>query len=165
MFQSGWTNVATYTFYLKGFIMVWYYKNEEVFDLPECIGFVYQITHITSGRKYIGKKLKHFTKTSVKTVTLKSGIKKKKKVKSQVESDWRTYYGSCAELQKDVLELGTENFHREILSYEFTKGNLSYTEARLQFQHKVLESDDYYNGIIACRINKRHIKIDLLSQM
>jgi hypothetical protein len=145
--------------------MVWFYKDEEVTELPECIGYVYRITCIPSGRKYIGKKLKHFTKTSIKTVTLKSGVKKKKKVKSQVESDWRTYYGSCESLKKDVLELGEENFHREILSYEHTKGNLSYQEARLQFHYKVLESDDYYNGIIACRINKRHIKIDLLSQM
>ena len=144
--------------------MSWYYKNEEVTELPECVGFVYRITNLKTGRKYIGKKLKLFAKMSVKTVTLKSGIKKKKKVKTQVESDWRSYYGSCAELQKDVLELGEQNFHREILSYEHSKGNLSYQEAKLQFQYKVLESDEYYNGIIGCRVNARHLKVGLLTQ-
>ena len=29
---------------------------------------------------------------------------------------------------------------------------MSYIEAELQFKHKVLLSDDYYNGIINCRI-------------
>lgn len=146
---------------IQGITMVWYYQNGEVTELPECVGFIYIITNTQTGRRYIGKKLSFFSKTSIKTILLKSGVKKKKKVKSQVESDWRTYYGSCLELQKDVLELGAENFHREILSYEHSKGDLSYAEIREQILNKVLENPLlWYNGILSCKIHRRHLTIN-----
>lgn len=138
--------------------MSWYYKNEEVTELPDCVGFVYKITCIHTGRKYLGKKLKYFTKTKTINIVLKSGVKKKKKIKISIESDWRDYFGSCVELQRDILELGSDNFYREIMSYEISKGNLSYEEARLQFHYNVLKSNDYYNGIISCKIHKKHLK-------
>jgi hypothetical protein len=138
---------------------MWTYKDVIIDELPDCIGFVYKITNTISGRAYIGKKLKCFTKTSLKTITLKSGIKKKKKVKTLVESDWRTYWSSSVELQKDVKELGEENFTREVVLYCQTKGTLSYREAELQFQHKVLEYPDlWYNGIIQIKIHRSHVK-------
>lgn len=139
--------------------MSWTYKEELVLELPECVGFVYKITNLTTGRAYIGKKLSHFAKTSLKTVTLKSGVKKKKKIKTQVESDWKAYWSSSVELQKDVTELGEDKFTREILLYCQSKGSLSYREAELQFYHKVLEHPDlWYNGIINCKIHRNHIK-------
>jgi hypothetical protein len=138
--------------------MSWYYQDKLVEQLPEeCIGFVYLITNNISGRKYIGKKLAKFSKTTVKTVTLKNGTKKKKKIRSKVESDWRDYYGSSPNLQKDIDELGTENFTREILYYCNSKAQCSYIEAREQFSRKVLESDDYYNGHIQVRVHGSHI--------
>ena len=137
---------------------MWYCGEDEIAELPDCVGFVYKITNIISGRAYIGKKLKFFTKSSIKTVTLKSGIKKKKKVKKQVESDWRTYWSSSVDLQQDVKELGEENFTREILFYCQSKAECTYRESSEQFRLKVLESDDFYNGQISCRIHKSHIK-------
>ena len=116
------------------------------------------ITNVTSGRKYIGKKLAKFSKTTVKTVKLKNGTKKKKKIRSKVDSDWRDYYGSSPNLQKDIDTLGIENFTREILYYCNSKAQCSYIEAREQFSRKVLESDDYYNGQIAVRVHGSHIK-------
>ena len=140
--------------------MSWLYEGVEVTELPECVGFVYLIINNKSSRSYIGKKLSHFTKTSIKTVTLKSGIKKKKKVKTQVESDWRTYWSSSVELQNDVKELGEENFTREILFYCQSKGNLSYIELREQILNKVLEDSTlWYNGIIQAKIHKSHVKL------
>jgi hypothetical protein len=60
--------------------MSWYYQNSLVEQLPDdCVGFVYMITNAVSGRKYIGKKLAKFAKTTYKTVKLKNGTKKKKK--------------------------------------------------------------------------------------
>jgi Putative endonuclease segE, GIY-YIG domain len=139
---------------------MWTHGDDIVDVLPVCVGFVYLITNLTTNRKYIGKKLSHFTKTSIKTVTLKSGVKKKKKVKKQVESDWKTYWSSSLELQNDVKIFGEENFTREILFYCTSKGNLSYTEAREQFAHKVLEFPDlWYNGIISCKIHRNHVKL------
>jgi hypothetical protein len=139
--------------------MSWYYQNELVVELPEdCIGFVYLITNLTSGRQYIGKKLAKFSKTTYKTVKLKNGNKKRKKIRSKIDSDWREYYGSNDQLNKDVEQLGPENFKREILYYCATKAECTYIEAREQFTRRVLESDDYYNGHIQCRVHGSHIK-------
>jgi hypothetical protein len=138
---------------------MWTFNNKIVEELPEdCVGFVYEITNLTNNRKYIGKKLSKFSKTSYKTVTLKNGTKKKKKIKSKVDSDWMEYYGSSLELNKDVETLGKNNFTREILFYCKSKAECSYVEAREQFSRKVLESDDYYNMQISCRIHGSHIK-------
>ena len=138
--------------------MTWLHENLPVETLPEdCVGFVYIITNLISGRKYIGKKLAKFSKTTYKTVKLKNGTKKKKKIRSKIDSDWITYYGSSPELTKDVTELGKENFKREILFYCSSKSECSYIEAREQFQHKVLESKDYYNGHIQVRVHGSHI--------
>ena len=138
--------------------MSWYYNNQEITELPEdCVGFVYLIVNKANGRMYIGKKLAKFSKTTYKTVTLKNGTKKKKKIKGKVESDWLDYYGSSNELNKDVESLGKENFSREILFFCKSKAECSYIEAREQFARKVLESDDYYNNNIMCRIHGSHI--------
>jgi len=138
---------------------MWTYQNQVVETLPEdCIGFVYLITNLTNGRKYIGKKLAKFSKTTYKTVTLKNGTKKKKKIRSKIDSDWQTYWSSSDELKKDIELLGQNNFTREILFYCKSKSECTYVEARTQFERKVLESDDYYNGQISCRIHQSHIK-------
>jgi hypothetical protein len=138
--------------------MSWYYENIEITQLPEdCIGFVYIITNTLSGRMYIGKKLAKFSKTTYKTVKLKNGTKKKKKIRSKIDSDWLTYYGSSPELSKDIAQLGQENFRREILFYCKSKAECSYIEAREQFSRRVLESKDYYNGHIQVRVHGSHI--------
>ena len=139
--------------------MVWLYENIQIDSLPEdCVGFVYLITNNVSGRKYIGKKLAKFSKTSYKVIKLKNGNKKRKKIKSKIDSDWQLYYGSNDQLNQDILALGADNFTREILFYCKSKAECSYVEAREQFNHRVLESDDYYNGQIVCRIHGSHIK-------
>ena len=139
--------------------MSWYYQNKLVEELPEdCVGFVYLIVNKANNRMYIGKKLAKFSKTTYKTVKLKNGTKKKKRVKSKVDSDWLDYYGSSDELNRDVENLGKENFTREILFFCKSKAECSYVEAREQFGRKVLESDDYYNGQISVRVHGSHIK-------
>ena len=139
--------------------MVWLYENTQIEQLPDdCVGFVYLITNNVTGRKYIGKKLAKFSKTTYKVVKLKNGNKKRKKIKSKIDSDWQLYYGSNDQLNKDIQALGADNFTREILFYCTSKATCSYIEAREQFNHRVLESDDYYNGQIVCRIHGSHIK-------
>jgi hypothetical protein len=139
--------------------MSWTYQNQPVEVLPEeCVGFVYLITNTLTGRKYIGKKLAKFSKTTYKTVKLKNGTKKKKRIRGKIDSDWREYYGSSPALTADVTQLGTANFTREILFYCNSKSECSYIEAREQFSRRVLESNDYYNGHIQVRVHGSHIK-------
>ena len=132
--------------------MSWLFESKEIEALPEdCVGFVYLITNLTNNRKYIGKKLARF-KTS------KPPLKgRKNRRRGTKESDWREYYGSNDELNKDIEQLGTENFQREILYYCNSKAECSYIEAREQFRHKVLESQEYYNGHIQVRVHGSHI--------
>ena len=137
----------------------WYYNDKQVDELPEgTVGFVYLITNLTNDRKYIGKKLASFRKT-------KPPLKgRKNKRRTTVESDWRTYFGSSDELNIDVEQLGTDNFKREILFYCTSKSQLSYVEAREQFNHKVLESDEYYNGHIRVRVHGKGILNKIITE-
>ena len=127
--------------------MQWTYKGKSIETLPEdCEAFVYLITNTTNNKKYIGKKLAKFKKTRP---PLKG---KKNKRRSKVESDWQDYWGSSDHLQQDVQELGEDKFTREILYYCESRGIASYLEAREQFERRVLETDEYYNGIINVRV-------------
>ena len=134
--------------------MQWIYKNEPVEQLPEdCVGFVYIITNIVSGRMYVGKKLARFKTTRYKMHTQKNGKKIRKKIRGAVASDWQEYYGSSDQLNRDVESLGRDRFQREILYYCRSKAECNYIEAREQFARKVLESDQYYNGHIRVRVH------------
>jgi hypothetical protein len=138
--------------------MTWLYQGTVVDVLPEeCVGFVYLITNKTDHRMYIGKKLAKFSKTTYKVVKQKNGVKKKKRIRSKIDSDWKEYYGSNDQLNKDVESLGRDNFIREILHYCNSKAVCSYIEAKEQFDRKVLESTDYYNGQISVRVHGSHI--------
>ena len=132
--------------------MIWTYLQQPIEEIPEgYIGFVYLITNLTTGQKYIGKKLAQFKKTRP---PLKG---KRLKRRTTVESDWRDYWGSSERLQADVNALGPENFTREILYLCKSKAEMSYLEAREQFERRVLETDNYYNGIINVRVGGSNI--------
>jgi len=132
--------------------MSWTYKNKTVEIIPDnVVGFVYEITNTTNGRKYIGKKLARFKRSRPPL----KGRKNKRRYK--VDSDWQEYYGSSDELSEDVEKLGKEKFTREILFFCYSKAELSYIEAREQFARKVLESNDYYNGHIRVRVHGKGI--------
>jgi len=127
--------------------MDWTYCGDKITELPEGVeAFVYLITNLTNDRKYVGKKLAKFKVT-------KPPLKgKKNKRRSTKESDWRDYWGSSDHLNADVAELGTDKFTREIIHMCPSRGVASYLEAREQFERRVLETDEYYNGIINVRV-------------
>lgn len=142
--------------------MLWSYKNSTVTDIPDgdAIGFVYLITNTQTGKRYIGKKNFYAAQTRIKTVVVKStGVKKKKKIRSKVESNWKDYYGSSEDVKRDVGLLGTEFFSREVLKLCYSKGELSYYEAKFQFEKDVLlDPEMWYNNWISVRVQRVHLK-------
>ncbi len=128
----------------------WLYKEKALEEVPpKAIGFVYLITHLPSGKMYIGRKLFWSSKT-------KQVKGKKKKIK--VESDWRDYWSSSESIKLMVENEGACAFRREILHIVFNKGSLNYLEAREQFDRRVLENPDlYFNGQIQCRVHWSHV--------
>jgi hypothetical protein len=130
--------------------MTWIYENENLTEIPEgAIGFVYCITNTATNKKYIGKKLFHFTKT-------KQVKGKKKKIK--VDSDWETYFGSNKELNEHVNLLGQDKFYREILRICYSKGEMTYYETKHIFAVDAVISDHFYNDWVMCRVRRSHIK-------
>lgn len=129
----------------------WIYKDKDFTEeqIGDNYGFVYLITNLKTGKKYIGKKFFYSSRTKQ--------VKGKKK-RLKVSSDWQTYYGSNEELKKDVIMHGKEFFKREILHLCLSKGAAGYLEAKEQFVNGVLESDDYYNTWIMVRVRKSHLK-------
>lgn len=101
---------------------------------------------------YVGKK----TFWSRKTLPPLKG--KTRKRRSIVESDWKTYYGSSDLVKQLLVEHGEQNFHREILFFCRSKGEMGFLEAKEQFARNVLLDDRYYNGIINCRVHRNHVQ-------
>jgi len=134
--------------------MTWYYKDEEFTSemIGDYVGFVYLITDKSNNKKYVGKKL---LTSKRKLPPLKGKTRRRTVVK---ETDWQKYYGSSEEVKLMVEEKGSDNFQREILFLCKSKGELGYIEAKYQFEHDVLLRDDYYNGIIQCKIHRNHVR-------
>ena len=134
-------------------MLSWTYQGQPFTSdmIGDNIGFVYQITNLNNGKKYIGKKWFWSTK---KLPPLK-GKKRKRTVKK--ESDWMKYFGSSEEVKLLVEQHGEDNFQREILRLCKTKGECTYYEAKLQFDFDVLLRDDYYNEFIGCKIHSKHL--------
>lgn len=111
-------------------------------------GFIYKITCLITGKKYIGKK-------QCKSILKRKPLKGKKNKRHEViETDWKIYTSSSRELNEDILKYGKDNFEFEIIEICDSKFALAYREAKIQFDEEVLLRDDYYNGIINLRVSK-----------
>ena len=133
--------------------MTWYYNNKPVTTAPEeYVGFVYEILDSLNQKRYIGKKLMWTTK---KLPPLKG---KKNKRHKRIETDWQSYYGSSDKLNAERKVTGNQHFKRKILIWCANKNQMSYHETRLHFELEVLLKDEYYNGIISCRITNRGLR-------
>jgi len=123
----------------------WLYKGELLLESPEnYFGFVYLITNLKSGKKYIGRK--YFGTT--RRVKVK-GKKRRRVVRK--DSNWREYTGSSKILNNDIEKLGKKNFKFEILILGETKGQVNYLEENLHHKFHVSIKEEYYNDCIGPR--------------
>jgi len=142
--------------------MQWNYQNkiiQEISDLPEgAFGFIYQTTHLPTGKKYIGKKSLIYNlkkKLGKKEKALWEG-KGRPPIYKRVlkESDWKTYYGSHA----FIKEAHDYDLHRQILQIAYNKKELTYLECKYQFILEVLEKKKYLNDNILGKFYDRDFK-------
>jgi hypothetical protein len=133
----------------EGVVPMWLY-GENIFkeeDIGDATGFVYLIINNDNGKRYIGKKL--FTKS-------KTYQKNKKKRRTRVGSDWLSYVGSNKVLKEDATS--GADLTKIILHLCSSKGWMSYYETLEILERKALQSEQYYNEYISCRINSKHLK-------
>ena len=135
--------------------MSWIYRGSAYTPTEDIQGFVYLITNLTNGKKYIGKK--NFW-TVKKLPPLKGKVNRRHKL---VATDWQDYYGSSDKLKADIQQLGKHAFKREILKLCANKTMMSYWETKLQFDYDVLTRTDFYNEFISCRINANGLRDEL----
>lgn len=121
---------------------MWLYEDIEITSIEQMpvdsYGFIYEITHIPSGRKYLGKKVLQFNRT----LPALKGEKRKRKMSK--ESDWKTYYGSHPEFKQLIKEGKQEELRREILMFVPSKKLLTYYELKHLCMKEVLEPGSIY---------------------
>jgi hypothetical protein len=136
---------------------MWLYQNKEVLsleDLPQdTYGFIYIVTHLPSGKSYIGKKsLFHNVKKKLTKKQLAEQTGRGRKPTTEIiqkESDWKTYYGSAKPILDLIKEGKQEEFTREILQLVPNKKLLTYYECKYLFMLGVIEQQDgYFNDNI-----------------
>jgi hypothetical protein len=147
---------------------MWLYKEKEIneiTDMPEnTFGFIYEVTHTPTGRKYLGKKQlmsvqkKALGKKELALITDGRASKKKTIIK---ESDWKTYYGSHIEIKQLIKDKKHLDFTREILMFTPNKKLHTYYENKFLFSKGVIEPDSNY---INDNIEGRYFKKDFATQ-
>jgi len=132
--------------------MNWLYYEDEITNIsqfPEnTYGFIYKVTHSTTGRVYIGKKVLYHNQKKKLTkaeLELSTGRGRKSLYKIvQKESDWKSYYGSQKEIKELITQGKKDEFKREILQFVNNKKLLTYFETKWLFTFGVLEYPDLY---------------------
>ena len=137
---------------------MWFYQDKvigNIEDMPKgTFGFIYEVQHIPTGRRYIGKKVLEFNRT----LPPLKGTKRKRKVVK--ESDWKTYYGSHKEIKDLIKENKQDEFRREILMYVPSKKLLTYYETKFLFIKEVLEpnGNSYINDNILAKFYRKDFR-------
>jgi hypothetical protein len=151
--------------------MNWLYNSKEITEdlIPEeAVGFIYIITHIPSGKYYIGKKSLESVRTvkigkrelikikeDRKAIGMGGRTPLKKKVRKA--SDWEKYYSSNEWINEQVKEGKADEFKREIIQFCNSKKSLSYYEVYWMFKYDVLLDDTCLNGNISGKFYRKDL--------
>lgn len=151
--------------------MNWLYENKEITEevIPEeAAGFVYKITHIPTGKYYIGKKSLESVRTvkigkreleKIKEERKAAGIGGRAPIKKKVRkvSDWGTYYSSNEWIKEQIKEGNASDFQREIIQFCNSKKSLSYYEVYWMFKYDILSDDNCLNGNISGKFYRKDL--------
>jgi len=149
--------------------MEWTYNGKvirEISDLPNSEilhGFIYLVTNMMTGKKYIGQKFFYHSTTkklSKKAIAALSDKRASKKKTVTKESDWKSYYGSAKNAEWGIQLENTPKsvIKREILELCCNKSYLTYAEVKWIFKLNALESDEYANGNILGKFYNKSTK-------
>ena len=137
-------------------------EYDSVEKFPEnCVGFVYKITNIKTGKFYIGKKSlfsnvrKKLTKKELAEYNGPGRKPTKKLVTS--ESNWQDYWGSNKGILQEIKESGTDSFRKEILKFCFNKKQLTYWEVHYQCINEVLLTEKSYNDNVLAKFFRKDL--------
>ena len=153
----------------------WMYNEQmitDISDMPkDAYGFIYEVTHKPSGKKYLGKKVLFFERNKKLGKRALEELRQERKAKGiggrvpqkvlvRTESDWKDYHGSHAEVKKLLKEDGPIHFERKILKFVFNKKELTYFETKELFINEVLENTKYLNDNILGKFYRKDITND-----
>lgn len=144
----------------------WLFEEQEISsieDMPSDIfGFVYEVIHEPTGKRYIGKKqlfLNQKKKLTKKELSEYSGSGRRPSFKIvQKENDWLTYYGSHSEIKKMIKEGKEDEFERKIIMFCKSKKELTYYECKYLFMEGAIEPgsrDDFFNEDILGKFHRQ----------
>ena len=152
-------------------IPTWWYEGKiitDISDMPEnTYGFIYEVLHKPTDRKYLGKKVLFFERNvrigkreteALKEERKAKGIGGRVPAKKKVikESDWKEYYGSHKDIVKLIKEGKQFEFERKILTFVPNKKLLTYYECKYLFIKEVLEErNNYINDNILGKFYKK----------
>ena len=152
----------------------WFYKGKPIYstkDMPEnSYGFIYEITYLPTGQKYLGKKNVYHEKNKklgkkelikIREERKSKGLRGRAPTKKKItfESDWKTYHGSHKKVMELVKQEGPEQFNREILMFVKDKKMLTYYETKFLFLYEVIENNDtYFNTNISGHFYSKDFK-------
>ncbi len=138
---------------------IWLYKNlpiTSIQSMPEgTYGFIYEVTHIPTGKKYLGKKVLYFERNKRLGKRALAALREERKAKGIggrvplkqkviTESYWKDYYGSHETIKKLIANHPVEQFERRILQYVSNKKQLTYFECKHLFINEVLDTRNNY---------------------
>jgi hypothetical protein len=118
----------------------WNFKGEALDAIPDkAVGFVYVITDLENGKRYIGKK----------SFWSKRKLKPTDKRRTTVESDWKHYYSSSEKIKELIKAHGVTRFRRDIIAVCTHDKYVNYLEIKYQMLFGVIENADmWYNDNI-----------------
>lgn len=138
-------------------------EYDSVEKFPQgCVGFIYRITNIKTGRFYIGRKsIYSTTKKKLTKAELAEHTGPGKKPRSKMvtkESNWKDYWGSNKTILEEIKVDGVSHFRKEIIKFCFSTKQLTYWEMHYQCVENVLLTDRSYNDSIGSKFFRRDLE-------